>query len=476
MNRVDFVRQKYQLDRQTFIEQKVDGKALGAGPVMSEECFQKFVEGDPSGNGKYLDWMLYMAGGGHDAAIKAQILWDGESATDEHSLRNILHKEYVDECASGYEDSLTGKKVPAVAREVAEANWVKNEAEIKQEFHSGDQDLACEDGFGFYRNWPGKDNHYTNIVAYVRNWDASIAKFRAQNAAISARMAKTGRLGAPAQRDPDEEDGEAPEQDPTSTVIELDIYKGWKPESLLQPDAIYNNMSKLTAVLNGRVRDTVLADTRHEVVFENEHVVAVCPLTIGASVKFGHYKWCTANKSDFDRAMQNQAATAGGNWANFSSKGPLVYIRFKQPMPPYYSQLAAHFVSADGQAVSLKRGLNGKVDWYDLRNERNQLSPDSILREIEKAHTYGSHAALAMDEVRPVDAPPTAVSDGAALSIPGWKKGQTTPWSTEEEGRAIAASFRKLLDGMDKWVRQFNFNKIESTPKIPDVSQLPVTQ
>ncbi len=469
MNRADFVRQKYQLDRQTFIEQKIDGKALGAGPVMSEECFQKFVESDPSGNGKYLDWMLYMAGGGHDAAVKAQILWDGESATDEHSLLNILHKEYVEERTAGYEDSLTRKKVPAVVREVAEADWTKKQAEIKAEFYLGDQDLACEDGFGFYRNWPGKDNHYANIVAYVRNWDASIAKFRAQNASIAARMAKAVKLGAP---DPDSAD-EPEERDPSATVIELDIYKGWKLESLLQPAAVYNNLAKLTAVLNGRVRDTALADTRHEIVFENEHVTAVCPYTIGASVKFGHYRWCTSSKSDFDRAMQNQGAITGGNWATFASKGPLVYIRFKQPMPPYYSMLAAHHTS-EGRKGRLK---GEKIDWYDLRNERNQLSPEIILRAIENGHIQESATMEAVADGRE-EAPINQVnqaSDGAALRTPGWKPGQTTPWNSADDSRAIASSFRQLLDTMSKWAAHFDMNKIETTPKIPDVSQLPVS-
>lgn len=466
MNRAEFVRKKYRLDALTYIEQKVDGKALGLGPVMAPDCFQKFVDGDPSGNGKYLDWMLYMAAGGHDNAMKVQILWDGEGPEDEHALRNISRGEYIDDAMTGYLDKLSNKRVAPVSREAAEAAWPAVMEEIKREFQLGDQDFACEDGFGYFRHWPGRDNHYANVVAYVRNWDAAVPKFRAQNAAIAERMAKIAVgtvVDAPKAAYPGPTDNVL-----ENTVVELDLYKGWKPDSLLQPDAAYNTLAKLTTVLNGRTRDAVLADTRHVVVCDNEHLTAVCPLTIGASVKYGHHRWCTANKSDFDRTMATGGNTTG-NWGQFSSKGPLVYVQFKQAMPFYIYRLAVHITPENGDMTKLRtQGTRGHTEWYDLRNARNTVTPESILSAIRSGHEPCAVLRPEKDAANEQDD-----MDAGVLKYLGWARGQQSAWSTEAQSEAVAASFTQFLGAMDKWVRKFDHSLVESVTKIPDITQLP---
>ena len=73
---------------------------------MSEDTLRKFMDSDPSGNFKYLDWMLFQAGGGQDAMLRSLQMWDGESAADLTSLRNQCRTDFIEDQIKGGVDAL----------------------------------------------------------------------------------------------------------------------------------------------------------------------------------------------------------------------------------------------------------------------------------------------------------------------------------------------------------------------------------
>lgn len=70
------IKQKYRLDAKVDIGKAgPDGKPLGVGPLMSDEVFNKLASIDPTRDKRYLDWMLYQAGGTADALKTARYNW-----------------------------------------------------------------------------------------------------------------------------------------------------------------------------------------------------------------------------------------------------------------------------------------------------------------------------------------------------------------------------------------------------------------
>jgi hypothetical protein len=71
---------KYRLDaRVRVLTLGVDGQPLGYGPMMDREAFNKFADLDHSPDKRYLDWMLFQAGGGKSAIDKSRFHWGVDS-------------------------------------------------------------------------------------------------------------------------------------------------------------------------------------------------------------------------------------------------------------------------------------------------------------------------------------------------------------------------------------------------------------
>src|SRR6266550_2304019 len=135
LSRVEFVRRKYRLGDMV----DIDYHSLGRGPVMDEACFHKFIDGDPSPNHKYLDWMLFQAGGGQDKMARSLALWSGKNAADPESLRNQCHHDFLDHrtCPAGYIDEEDKELHKTMTKPEAEAAWSKAEERIRFEFIMG---------------------------------------------------------------------------------------------------------------------------------------------------------------------------------------------------------------------------------------------------------------------------------------------------------------------------------------------------
>lgn len=76
------LKKKYRLDDSTFIAANgPNGQPLGRGPVMDPEVIAKFNELDNTTDKRYVDWMLYQAGGGANHFHKSMEMW-GEGSPE----------------------------------------------------------------------------------------------------------------------------------------------------------------------------------------------------------------------------------------------------------------------------------------------------------------------------------------------------------------------------------------------------------
>lgn len=348
MNRRDTVVRKYGLDTHTIIKDK----NLGPGPVMAPEAIDQFVRRDPSRTGKYLDWMLFVAGGGQAMASAAENRWTG--CTVFSSSRDEMREDFMRETAA--------KGIPA---ERAAKDWQELEPRCRAEFILGDQDVCNAGSYGFYRHWPGKDEIYEKVCRAIELWHAHFPKLKAHNEKLAASAEKL--------------EGE---------IIELDIYAGWKPNDLCQPKATYNSLDSLMKAMAVIQENLVLKDRRALKIFDTDDLLVVVPLTVGASIHYGISKWCTANLTELKRCLRGESPTC--NWTSYGSRGPLVYFRWKKDVPADIASVALHITDKNRPPWEEWLVLN---NWYDAQN-----LPESANNGLKLALRYSMREGALFNE------------------------------------------------------------------------------
>jgi len=244
---------------------------------MDESCIEQIMAGDPSENGKYLGWMLLQAGGGTERLEKSIGQWE-KGDHGEQAVRDTLRKQYIDDAVAGYNDD-TGQWVGPITEAEAESRWTAHEEEFYRNQHVyGDEEYALT-GFGFYRSWPGHNNLYEQIVQAVSRFHRYQQKLKS--------LGKSVDLNA----------------------------------------ASYPNLRNLQEALADITFLEVKDCLEYDCVYEDKFLIVICPLNIGASVKFGHQKWCTANESMFKQAC---AGTGPNRWKEYAKDSGLYYCRFKK--------------------------------------------------------------------------------------------------------------------------------------------------
>lgn len=246
------------------------------GQKMDEDCIQQFIDGDPSGNGKYLDWMILQAGGGKERLDKSLLQWEKGDHGDQ-PVRDTLRRRYIEDAVAGYKDE-NGKHVPPVTEAEAIRLWEEKDEQLFRDYHVyGDEEYTLT-GFGFYRSWPGNNSHYEQIIQAVSRFHRYQQKLKS--------MEKS---------------------------VDLNVIN-------------YPNLRNLQEVLADITFLEIKNELCHDIVFEDDNLVVICPFNIGSSMKFGHQKWCTANESMFKTAC----AGAGPNrWKEYAKDAALYYCRFK---------------------------------------------------------------------------------------------------------------------------------------------------
>jgi len=452
LNRVEFVVQKYRLGEMTFIEAEENSKKLGNGKLLADETLQEFIRADPSGNNKYLDWMIFMAGGGQDAMEKSMTLWNGEGKDDINSLRNQCRQDFIEEQTKGFTESGVYNK--PVTKAEAEAAWDRWETRAKFEFLMGDQDVAIEDGYGFFRHWPGRDGAYQKIVNAVKLWHMAQPKLLAQNQRYR-QMKNIMEAGGP------KNSGEKKFLEVNHALkgeVALDIYAGWKPKEYSQTAAVYKTLNELLHVLADVRRMQILRDVLYEVIYESDHLLAVCPLTVGASIKFGIGKWCVCNKTDFDRSFDPRQAS-NNHWKTYCGRGPLVFMCWKVPMPEYLHKIALHIMTNALRSIGApwKEGIT----WIDCKNDPAATNSGAVIERIlQEAGGGASRRLTRIGTVADVAAPAEhhSAADEAYFKWGGRRAGPA--WKDPETGHNVAQTLEDCLRTVMVWAKTFDTKRV----------------
>lgn len=272
MSRAEEIISRFELRRNTLVK-GVEGQK------MDEACIQKFIESDPSGNSKYLEWMLYQAGGGKDRLDKSTSQWE-KGDHGEPPVRETLKEQYIKDCLTGYKDD-SNNFVPPVPQAEAERLWTEAEPRLRRQHIYGDEDYAIT-GFGFYRSWPGHNNLYEQIVQTVHRFHRYQQALKSQGKSVDLSV------------------------------------------------NTYPNLRDLMEAL----QDLTLIELKNDVlvhkVYEDELLVVMVPFTIGASIKFGIPKWCTSCESMMKQALAGQGPN---RWKEYAKDNALYYCKFKNPGP-----------------------------------------------------------------------------------------------------------------------------------------------
>jgi len=431
-NRLQRCIEKYRLNEIVDLQAESRMKEpLGRGPIMAPEVIDEFVRCDPSGENKYLDWMFFQAGGGQICIESMLSLWNGEGPEDSKSLRSLTKSDHVADCLSG-DTTVAGVRTKMTLEE-AEKNWSECEERSRYEFLVGDQDIVNEDGFGFCRYWPGKDRIYECVAEAVKMWHSALPKLKAENARGIKRYDVEGHVMLT-------KDGQNP------CTFELDIYRGWSPDELSQPNAVYKNLSDLLRPLAGVRRGAVAKDVRFDIVYEDENVLAICPLTMGASLKFGSVKWCTSSRSEFERAFEGTGGV--GSWRSYNARGLLVYLIWKRDMPAWLSKLALHIEKGNLGKLAPPWDMLG---FYDVKNDSGGISYKDISQRIAQEHGAGYLFLGNEDKIQ------SSLEEQLCWNH---RRPGSRAWATVAIGNSVLASLNSVLEALRAWAPKFDPSRV----------------
>jgi len=402
MGRIADVVRKYRLD----VETDVKSESLGLGPIMEKAALETFLAHDPSGSAKYLEWMIFQAGGGQVLMQKMHDMWNGLGPSDQLAQCPNVKKEYLEEVMRPY-FGVDGKQHPPMTREQALCAWPDAERHYYHEFLMGDQDLAVGGGYGFFRHW---NERYDRIVEAIKFWHQQLPALKALN-----------------------------EEADITDRVELDIYAKWSFGGFNQPDAVYGTVEKLEEAFHSVRWRRVLLDVRYDTVYEDALLLVVAPLTIGASMKYGVSKWCTSNETNLRHSL-NPSYPAESHWTNYLSRGPVVYWCWKIPMPPYLWRLAIH-ISNENLARCRPQFLADQA-FINAFNDPKTTTYAAIREEMLKEHLR-------------MNAPP---SDQWPLAF--GRKDANRAWDSKKQGKEVVAVFDKSLKAVSNWANGFDTRRI----------------
>ena len=214
------------------------GNPPGPGPLVSPDAVNRLLKADNTPEGRWLDWILFQAGGGQKAK---------EATAD--ALRQIRDR-FIDERTNGWTHPETGKYQPPVPREQAEQRWVAAEPKFRDVLAVCDQDAVKRlRTFGYFRDWPGNANIYANVVDAITKYLKMYSKLLTMNKEVTREGGETL---------PD-----TPDQVPT-----------WERAA-----EIAKKVERYFASKKART------DIREETIYDDDVITALAPLTYAASVR-----------------------------------------------------------------------------------------------------------------------------------------------------------------------------------------------
>jgi hypothetical protein len=393
--------------RQFDLKSATTGQKGGPGPLMAPDVVDKLLAADQTPDKKWLDWIFYQAAGGEK----------GEQMR-EAALQQIKDR-FIDERVNGFQHPETHEYIPPVSREEATARWAKSEPKFRDILTVCDQDAVQKlNTFGYFRHWKGNDNIYEKVVNAVTRFQKFYKKLLQMNKEIAR------------------EDKEPVATEPSDIKTYEDMEK------------ISSKVERYFASKAARedIRYSGHPTRQDDLIYDDDYVTVMAPLTWAAAVQYGYPSWAWANRETFDEVLSNEGQDYRNVWKANTGRGSIyVYIHFKVPVPGWVARTGGQFVlhHLDDLALELKandlRGLKNWDKWtvWDQEN-RNTMSikdvKDMIMAEPTRADSQ--------DEEIPI------TRGGNMISTP-------------EEAANIVKHLDAAIKAVVEWAHQFDPNLIK---------------
>jgi hypothetical protein len=333
-----------------------------------------------------------------------------------------MKDRFIDERSNGWFNKKANRQEPAVGREVAEARWLACEPKFNELMRVCNQDgVAKLNTFGYYRHWPGNDRRYEKVVEAVTKFQ-SLAKQLLQ---MNKERAREG----------DEPLPSTPED--ITDVAEM--------------DKISAQVTRYFASKQARddVRLGGHPKRKDSMIYNDDYLYAVSPLTWAAAVRYGYDEWAWANREKFDTMLASEGNNDWNNeWKNRSNKGKVyVYIVFKVPVPVWltrhqgsFKRLSLTNLALELNAKELKTGLGSPDEWLVWDEENRNTLTIADVKEM-------------------ILAEPTRVDQqDAELPIP---RGANV-YKSDKEAQEVVAHLDMALQAIQEWGAAFDPKTIKA--------------
>ena len=378
------------------------GRPLGEGPLLNPDAIDKLLSADTTPDKKWLDWIFFQAGGGE----KSQQM-------REAALQQIKDR-FIDERVNGFQHPDTHEYVPQVSRQDAETRWADAEAKFKDILKVCDQDSVTKlNTFGFFRQWPGNNRIYENVVAALTRY----LKFYKKVLQMNKEVAREG--GAPSATEPEE-------------------IKTWE-----EMNKISNRVERYFAskIARDDIRLSGHPTRKDNLIYDDDYVTVLVPLTWAAAVRYGYPGWAWANRETFDDVLSNDGNDFRNEWKKSTSRGGVyVYITFNSPVPIWVSRAGNTFRQ------------------YELTNLALELNNDALkkLGNVYALRVWDeeNRNSLTIGDVKQmIRAEPTR-KDPQDEEIPV-TRGRNV-YSTAEEAEEVVRHLDAALAAVVEWAKSFD--------------------
>ena len=380
-------------------------KPLGAGPLLDADAISKLVAADTTPDSSWTDWILYQAAGG-----------DPGKQMTENAMKQI-ETRFINERVNGYTNPKTKKYMPGVSKEEALARWQVAGPKLKEMLSVGNQDSVSNlQIFGFFRSWPGRDRIYEKVVSAVTNFLAVRDKAVQMNKDVK--------------KDGGEQVGIDPED-----------YKNCD-ELNRATEQVKHYFASLSARQDVRLASH--PSRKDSVIYDDDYVTVLVPLTWAAAVRYGYDQWAWANRDTFNSVLSKPGQEYRNEWKNRTSKGSFyVYITFNTPVPGWVSMRDRKF------AMRTLRSLAVELSANDVDQDPNTW----IVWDEENRNTLKISDVKAM-----ILAEPTR-KDDPEIQIPLGRV-----YQNQQEAEEVVKHLDAALEATAEWLKSFDRKSIQVDP------------
>lgn len=378
-----------------------EDKPLGYGPKVHPDVIRKLFDLDKTPGQVWLEWILHQAAGGDRAR--------------ESSLRAMeqMKQRFMDERLHGYQHAKTREVFPPIDKSEAERRFKAVEHRFAEVLVSADQDVVEKLGvWGFFRDWPGNQGIYQKVHEVFTVWSELQPKLEQMNR---------------------EMERESKQPLPSS------------PKEIADVEAMEGLCKKIVRYYASKeARDDIrLASWRgNDWIYNDDLVIAICPLTYAASARYGCDGWSFSNRDAFERLLLDEN-NFNDNWGAATKKGTFwVFLRFKCPMPRWVGRKNNQFqvYELTNLALEMSKGHGSLAGWTITNEEGQMMTTDSVVSMIRQEVLRGADPA---DQELPV------------------KRGPNVYTTTEEADRVVN-SFLAAVKTVESWLSGFDAKRIKA--------------